>query len=125
MKKIKYHNALELSLDVAQFGPPHLFSAEGPESFNKKLRNASTNSNKAAPSRDIASAVGKAQRVRFVTGGGTWIDPSSGNRVGMGKKARDLIETESLLRKWELLDEQDEKGESIPFFFRPLFKTKF
>ncbi|KAI1783686.1 hypothetical protein LXA43DRAFT_977008 [Ganoderma leucocontextum] len=68
--KPKFHILLHLVEHVRRFGPAILFATEGFESFNAVIRGKSVHSNRQAPSRDIATAFGRANRTRHLLSGG-------------------------------------------------------
>ncbi|KIY61625.1 hypothetical protein CYLTODRAFT_495162 [Cylindrobasidium torrendii FP15055 ss-10] len=68
--KPKFHVLLHLPTHVVRFGPAILFATEGFESFNAIIRAASVHSPRSAPSKDIASRMARASRVRHLIHGG-------------------------------------------------------
>ncbi|KAL0069626.1 hypothetical protein AAF712_003284 [Marasmius tenuissimus] len=68
--KPKFHILLHLPTHIQRFGPPILFATEGFESYNAIIRCCSIHSNRHAPSKDIAVAMAKGNRVRHLLSGG-------------------------------------------------------
>ncbi|KAJ7049132.1 hypothetical protein C8F01DRAFT_1353615 [Mycena amicta] len=76
--KIKLHLLVHLPDDVKRFGPPVRFSTETQEGYNAVFRMCSINSNKQAPSRDIAMKFSAMNSVKHALCGGYWWS-ASGN----------------------------------------------
>ncbi|KAL0569380.1 hypothetical protein V5O48_012589 [Marasmius crinis-equi] len=73
--KPKFHVILHLPAHIRRFGPPMLFATEGFESFNAIIRCCSIHSNRHAPSKDIAVAMAKGNRVRhLLSNGHFWLN---------------------------------------------------
>ncbi|KAF6758067.1 hypothetical protein DFP72DRAFT_1065314 [Ephemerocybe angulata] len=68
--KPKFHLLVHLPDHIRRFGPAILFATEAFESFNAVIRAKSVHSNRQAPSRDIARAFAKGNRVRHFLSGG-------------------------------------------------------
>ncbi|KIJ52180.1 hypothetical protein M422DRAFT_43551 [Sphaerobolus stellatus SS14] len=60
-------------IDSHLFGPASLFVTEGFESFNAVIRSFSINSNRQAPSRDIARAFARGNRIRHMLSGDSFL----------------------------------------------------
>lgn len=73
--KPKFHLILHLPYHIQRFGPASLFATEAFESYNALIRTESVHSNRQAPSRDIANAFARSNRVRHVMGGGRFYNP--------------------------------------------------
>ncbi|KAJ3712456.1 hypothetical protein C8R42DRAFT_594627, partial [Lentinula raphanica] len=75
--KPKFHVLLHLPLHIRRFGPAMLFATESFESFNAIIRARSVHSNRHAPSKDIAHAMARGNRIRHLLDGGTfWTGPT-------------------------------------------------
>jgi hypothetical protein len=70
LAKKKFHFLRHLSACVRRFGPPLLYATEKFESFNKFIRSAAINSNRQAPSRDIANEFARGFQLRLILSGG-------------------------------------------------------
>ncbi|KAJ3875201.1 hypothetical protein F5051DRAFT_462159 [Lentinula edodes] len=68
--KPKFHVLLHLPAHIRRFGPAMLFATESFESFNAVIRARSVHSNRQAPSKDIAHAMARGNRVRHLLNGG-------------------------------------------------------
>lgn len=75
--KPKFHIIRHLVAHVRRFGPAILFATEGFESFNAIVRSKSVHSNRHAPSRDIAQAFARANRIRHLLSGGRFLKEGS------------------------------------------------
>ncbi|KAJ4467657.1 hypothetical protein C8J55DRAFT_394516, partial [Lentinula edodes] len=74
--KPKFHVLLHLPAYIRRFGPAMLFATESFESFNAVIRARSVHSNRQAPSKDIAHAMARGNRVRHLLNGGLfWTKP--------------------------------------------------
>ncbi|KAI0363137.1 hypothetical protein BV20DRAFT_958926, partial [Pilatotrama ljubarskyi] len=71
--KPKFHVLRHLVDHIRRFGPAVLFATEGFESFNAIIRSKSIHSNHQAPSRDIARAFARVNRIRHLLCGGVFI----------------------------------------------------
>ncbi|KAJ3915248.1 hypothetical protein F5877DRAFT_92367 [Lentinula edodes] len=69
--KPKFHVLLHLPAHIRRFGPAMLFATEGFESFNAIIRARSVHSNRHAPSKDIAHAMARSNRVCHLLNGDT------------------------------------------------------
>lgn len=74
--KPKFHILVHLPEHIRRFGPAILFATEGFESFNAVIRAQSVHSNRQAPSRDIAMAFAKQNRLRHMLSGALFLDHS-------------------------------------------------
>ncbi|KAF9060812.1 hypothetical protein BDP27DRAFT_1491210 [Rhodocollybia butyracea] len=72
--KPKFHILVHLPEHIRRFGPAMLFATEGFESFNAVIRAQSVHSNRQAPSRDIAIAFAKQNRLRHMLSGALFLD---------------------------------------------------
>ncbi|KAJ3884926.1 hypothetical protein GG344DRAFT_83339 [Lentinula edodes] len=72
--KPKFHILVHLPAHIRRFGPAILFAMEGFESYNAIIRAKSVHSNRLAPSRDIALAFAKQNRIRHMLSGGLFLD---------------------------------------------------
>ncbi|KAF9072180.1 hypothetical protein BDP27DRAFT_1217935 [Rhodocollybia butyracea] len=72
--KPKFHILVHLPEHIRRFGPAILFATEGFESFNAVIRAQSVHSNRQAPSRDIAIAFAKQNRIRHLLSGAFFLD---------------------------------------------------
>ncbi|KNZ52576.1 hypothetical protein VP01_3516g1 [Puccinia sorghi] len=70
VNKPKFHMLLHLPLSVQQFGPAMLFATEKFESFNSLLRNASVNSNRHIPGRDLSICFSNYECMQEILSGG-------------------------------------------------------
>ncbi|KZP32183.1 hypothetical protein FIBSPDRAFT_1020441 [Athelia psychrophila] len=70
--KPKFHIILHLPEHIRRFGPAILFATETFESFNALIRSLSVNSNRMAPSKDIARGFAHANRIRHFMSGGSF-----------------------------------------------------
>lgn len=68
--KPKFHLFVHLVNHIRRFGPAVLYATEGFESYNLVIRLRSINSNRHAPSRDIARAFSHLHAVRHLSSGG-------------------------------------------------------
>ncbi|KAJ3776881.1 hypothetical protein FB446DRAFT_784792 [Lentinula raphanica] len=82
--KPKFHILVHLPAHIRRFGPAILFATEVFESYNAIIRAKSIHSNRLAPSRDIAFAFAKQNRIRHMLSGGVFLDRS---HVTPNKKA--------------------------------------
>ncbi|KAF9076936.1 hypothetical protein BDP27DRAFT_1209356 [Rhodocollybia butyracea] len=73
--KPKFHILVHLPEHIRRFGPAMLFATEVFESFNAIIRAKSVHSNRLAPSRDIAWAFAKHNRIRHMLSGGKFENP--------------------------------------------------
>ncbi|KAE9398997.1 hypothetical protein BT96DRAFT_957440 [Gymnopus androsaceus JB14] len=74
--KPKFHVLLHLPDHIRRFGPAMLFATESFESYNAIIRSRSVHSNRHAPSKDIAHAMARSNRVRHLLNGGVfWTKP--------------------------------------------------
>ena len=71
--KPKFHIIRHLPFHVRRFGPAILFATEGFKSFNGVIRAESVNSNRHAPSKDIAVGFANHNRVRHFLSGGVFL----------------------------------------------------
>ncbi|KAJ3871561.1 hypothetical protein F5051DRAFT_463748 [Lentinula edodes] len=69
--KPKFHVLLHLPAHICQFSPAMLFATEGFELFNAIIRARSVHSNRHAPSKDIAHAMARSNRVCHLLNGDT------------------------------------------------------
>ncbi|KAJ3714464.1 hypothetical protein C8R42DRAFT_726467 [Lentinula raphanica] len=74
--KPKFHILVHLPAHIRRFGPAMLFATEVFESYNAIIRAKSIHSNRLAPSRDIALAFAKQNRIRHMLSGGLFLDRS-------------------------------------------------
>ncbi|KAJ3739985.1 hypothetical protein DFH05DRAFT_1406273 [Lentinula detonsa] len=74
--KPKFHILLHLPEHIRRFGPAMLFATESFESYNAIIRTRSVHSNRHAPSKDIANAMARSNRVRHLLNGGLFWVPS-------------------------------------------------
>ncbi|KAJ3809763.1 hypothetical protein EV368DRAFT_89490 [Lentinula lateritia] len=72
--KPKFHILVHLPDHIRRFGPAILFATEVFESYNAVIRAKSVHSNRLAPSRDIARAFAKQNRIRHMLSGGTFLN---------------------------------------------------
>ncbi|KAJ3897384.1 hypothetical protein F5879DRAFT_996133 [Lentinula edodes] len=72
--KPKFHILVHLPEHIRRFGPAMLFATEVFESYNAVIRAKSIHSNRLAPSRDIAWAFARQNRIRHMLSGGTFLD---------------------------------------------------
>ncbi|KAJ3805860.1 hypothetical protein F5876DRAFT_81326 [Lentinula aff. lateritia] len=72
--KPKFHILVHLPEHIRRFGPAILFATEVFESYNAVIRAKSVHSNRLAPSRDIARAFAKQNRLRHMLSGGTFLN---------------------------------------------------
>ncbi|KAJ3841467.1 hypothetical protein F5878DRAFT_610142 [Lentinula raphanica] len=80
--KPKFHVLLHLPLHIRRFGPAMLFATESFESFNAIIRARSVHSNRHAPSKDIAHAMARGNRIRHLLDGGRfWTGPTATEAV--------------------------------------------
>ncbi|KZP26247.1 hypothetical protein FIBSPDRAFT_732946, partial [Athelia psychrophila] len=70
--KPKFHIILHLPEHIRRFGPAILFATETFESFNALIRSLSVNSNRQAPSKDIARGFAHANHIRHFMSGGSF-----------------------------------------------------
>ncbi|KAJ3829433.1 hypothetical protein F5880DRAFT_396644 [Lentinula raphanica] len=82
--KPKFHILVHLPAHIRRFGPAMLFATEVFESYNAIIRAKSIHSNRLAPSRDIALAFAKQNRIRHMLSGGLFLDRT---RVVSNKQA--------------------------------------
>lgn len=68
--KPKFHIILHILLHIRLFGPAPLYATETFESYNYVIRARSINSNRHAPSLDIANAFSHMHAVRHLASGG-------------------------------------------------------
>ncbi|KAH7911093.1 hypothetical protein BJ138DRAFT_1151546 [Hygrophoropsis aurantiaca] len=68
--KPKFHLIVHLLDHIRRFGPAIIFATEGHESYNSIIRGWSVNSNRQAPSRDIAQRAAGLLRLRHLISGG-------------------------------------------------------
>ncbi|KAI0696470.1 hypothetical protein C8T65DRAFT_535376, partial [Cerioporus squamosus] len=68
--KPKFHLFVHLLNHIRRFGPAILYSTETFESYNLVIRLRSVNSNKHAPSLDIAQSFSHMHAVRHLVSGG-------------------------------------------------------
>jgi hypothetical protein len=90
-RKGKFHVLIHIIANIRRFGPAPLFSVEASESNNIVIRAQSINSNRQAPSRDIAMGMDRMGLVKFVCSGGVWRNPQ-GKILCMGAKAKQALE---------------------------------
>ncbi|CAD6885255.1 unnamed protein product [Tilletia caries] len=69
----KFHILVHAVESIKSFGPAHLFNTERFEAFNTPIRNASVNSNRQSPSKDILTRLLDQELVRYILNGGYWI----------------------------------------------------
>ncbi|KAJ4464148.1 hypothetical protein C8R41DRAFT_739929, partial [Lentinula lateritia] len=72
--KPKFHILVHLPEHIRRFGPAMLFATEVFESYNAVIRAKSIHSNRLAPSRDIAWAFARQNRIRHMLSGGVFLD---------------------------------------------------
>ncbi|KAJ3884626.1 hypothetical protein GG344DRAFT_60313, partial [Lentinula edodes] len=72
--KPKFHILVHLPDHIRRFGPAILFATEVFESYNAVIRAKSIHSNRLAPSRDIAWAFAKQNRIRHMLSGGLFLN---------------------------------------------------
>ncbi|KAJ3924741.1 MAG: hypothetical protein NXY57DRAFT_877711, partial [Lentinula lateritia] len=72
--KPKFHILVHLPDHIRRFGPAILFATEVFESYNTVIRAKSIHSNRLAPSRDIAWAFSKQNRIRHMLSGGLFLN---------------------------------------------------
>ncbi|KAJ4465765.1 hypothetical protein C8J55DRAFT_405138, partial [Lentinula edodes] len=72
--KPKFHILVHLPDHIRRFGPAILFATEVFESYNAVIRAKSIHSNRLAPSRDIAWAFSKQNRIRHMLSGGLFLN---------------------------------------------------
>lgn len=70
--KPKFHLLIHLPAQAERFGPLLLGATEKMESFNHFLRDASSFTNRQAPSRDLARRFANAHALRHIVSGGYW-----------------------------------------------------
>ena len=99
--KMKLHVLTHLPEDIQRFGPAGLYIVEGFEGWNRIWRLCSILSNHHSPSRDIATKLCKAERIKHLLSGGFWCDEDSKAYVQAGKAVRGLFESDDTLR-WRL-----------------------
>jgi hypothetical protein len=75
--KPKFHIIRHLPDHIRRFGPSILFATEAFESFNAIIRTKSVHSNRQAPSRDLAYAFARGNRIRHLLSGGYFLDSES------------------------------------------------
>ncbi|TEB26579.1 hypothetical protein FA13DRAFT_1888971, partial [Coprinellus micaceus] len=71
--KPKFHIILHLPDHIERLGPAILFATESFESYNSPIRSLSINSNRQAPSRDIAVGFAASGRLRHLLSGGKFL----------------------------------------------------
>lgn len=91
VSKPKFHILSHLPFHIWRFGPALLFSTERYESFNCIFRLCSINSNRLAPSRDIATTFADLERCRHIMTGGYWLDTQRGQWVCASAKVREHL----------------------------------
>ncbi|KAJ4497667.1 hypothetical protein C8R41DRAFT_894578 [Lentinula lateritia] len=72
--KPKFHILVHLPDHIRRFGPAMLFATEVFESYNAVIRAKSIHSNRLAPSRDIAWAFARQNRIRHMLSRGVFLD---------------------------------------------------
>ncbi|KAJ3804502.1 hypothetical protein F5876DRAFT_53309 [Lentinula aff. lateritia] len=72
--KPKFHILVHLPEHIRRFGPAMLFATEVFESYNAVIRAKSIHSNRLAPSRDIAWAFARQNRIRHMLSSGVFLD---------------------------------------------------
>ncbi|KAJ3848535.1 hypothetical protein EV368DRAFT_86507 [Lentinula lateritia] len=72
--KPKFHILVHLPEYICRFGPAMLFATEVFESYNAVIRAKSIHSNRLAPSRDIAWAFARQNRIQHMLSGGVFLD---------------------------------------------------
>ncbi|EMD30756.1 hypothetical protein CERSUDRAFT_101018 [Gelatoporia subvermispora B] len=85
--KPKFHLFVHLPAFVRRFGPPILYATEGFESFNLVIRLRSINSNRHAPSIDIAHAFDYVHAVRHLVSGGLVWKNTEGQNMFVSRAA--------------------------------------
>lgn len=105
--KTKFHLFVHLLLHIECFGPAILFATETFESYNLVIRLRSINSNKHAPSLDIARSFSHLHAVRHLVSGGYVLhdtngEPTTPRQAGPGVHSllndREFIEMMSMSR---------------------------
>ncbi|KAI0716145.1 hypothetical protein C8T65DRAFT_572363 [Cerioporus squamosus] len=97
--KPKFHLFVHLLDHILRFGPAALYSTEAFESYNFVIRLRSINSNKHAPSSDIAQSFSHLHAVRHLLSGGYITVDKDGNSITprqAGQRVRDLLDDPEL-----------------------------
>jgi len=97
--KMKLHVLTHLPEDIRRFGPAGLYIVEGFEGWNRIWRLCSILSNHHSPSRDIATKLCKAERIKHLLSGGFWHDKDTKTYVQAGEAVRGLFESDKTLRR--------------------------
>ncbi|KAJ6480198.1 hypothetical protein C8R45DRAFT_1100787 [Mycena sanguinolenta] len=99
MTKIKYHLLAHIDSDALRFGPLIGVMTEIFESFNAVFRYCSIYSNHLAPSRDIATQLGRQETIKHQLTGGRWLAKSTGDWEVAGAGVRNFIEQHPILQR--------------------------
>lgn len=97
--KPKFHLFVHLLSHIQRFGPAPIYATETFESYNLVIRLRSVNSNKHAPSLDIARAFSHLHAVRHLLCGGWVFHDTDGVNIPprqAGQGVRDLLEDPEL-----------------------------
>ncbi|KAE9400250.1 hypothetical protein BT96DRAFT_993265 [Gymnopus androsaceus JB14] len=101
--KPKFHILVHLPEHIRRFGPAMLFATEVFESYNAIICAKSIHSNRLAPSRDIAWAFAKQNRIHHLLSGGIFLDREQikvDSEASKKFKDPNLPQTEHITQHW-------------------------
>jgi hypothetical protein len=97
---MKLHVLTHLPEDIRRFGPPGLYIVEGFKGLEPDLATLQHPVEPShSPSRDIATKLCKAERIKHLLSGGFWRDKDSKMYVQAGEAVRGLFESDKTLRR--------------------------